>query len=440
MRFYTVFHLLFFKDFILAVIKYLLIFIIALAYGYAGYFMHELNFLTLSLVFGVTFVTYFYFVFYTKDKDEVNLLLWFSILFRAIFLLAVPIFSTDYIRYLWDGKLLLNGVNPYLHTPLDLYNSYPQWFEGIYSNLQTDGTPTFIAPLLQTFTLPAAFFNEINPLMGLFFLRLPIIVADFVIIKMLIKILNHLKLSYSGLLIYALNPLVIIGLTANANLFGISLCLIMISIFLLINYKWLGGAVLYGLASVVSLFPLLLFPVLFKKLKAPKFVVFTIIVGVFFGLGWLPFFNPPYQVVVMKYITSSFSFNTFSFGLTNVLNWFAGNTIVIIPTLVILAIISITVSRINDWVSVLKGFLFCFVAFILLSNTIEPHYFVVAILFSVLVQEYSFAIIWSLIAAVNYLVGNHNVEQYYWLMAIEYALLLMLFLLDWISNFRKLPE
>jgi hypothetical protein len=91
--------------------------------------------------------------------------------------------------------------------------------------------------------------------------------------------------------------------------------------------------------------------------------------------------------------------------------------------------------------SIIKGMLFCFTAFALLSNTIEPHYFVLAVLFSVLVQEYSFAIIWSFIAVVNYVIGvNGNFENQHLFMAVEYSLLLMLFLLDWISHFRKLPE
>lgn len=425
----------------MSVIKYLLVLALALVYGYAGYFMHELNVVTLALVFGVSFAIYFYFIFYTKDKDEVNTLLWFSMLFRLSFLVAIPIFSTDYIRYLWDGKLLLNGINPYLYSPSDLFSTSPQWFTGSFSVLQADQSPTFIAPLLHLFTIPAAFFNEIHPVLGLVFLRLPIIAADFVIIKMLIRILNHLKLSYSGLLIYALNPLVIIGLTANVNLFGIMLCLLLVSIYLFINYKWLGGAVLFGLSSAISLFPLMLFLVFLKKIKAPKFIVFTILLAIIFGLGWLPFFHSTYTHLVSNYIVASFSNNTVTFGLTNVLNWFAGNTVVIIPTLMLLAIFSVMISRVNDWISIIKGMLFCFAAFALLSNTIEPHYFVLAVLFSVLVQEYSFAIIWSFIAVVNYLIGvNGNFENQHLFMAVEYSLLLMLFLLDWISHFRKLPE
>jgi hypothetical protein len=310
-----------------------------------------------------------------------------------------------------------------------------------FSVLQADQSPTFIAPLLHLFTIPAAFFNEIHPVLGLAFLRLPIIAADFVIIKMLIRILNHLKLSYSGLLIYALNPLVIIGLSANVNLFGIMLCLLLVSIYLFINYKWLGGAVLFGLSSAISLFPLMFFPVLLKKIKAPKFIVFTILLALIFGLGWLPFFHSTYTHLVFNYIVASFSHQAVTFGLTNVLNWFAGNTIVIIPTLMLLAIFSVMISRVNDWISIIKGMLFCFAAFALLSNTIEPHYFVIAVLFSVLVQEYTFAIIWSLIAVVNYVIGvNGDFENQHLFMAVEYTLLLLLFLLDWISNFRKLPE
>ena len=42
-----------------------------------------------------------------------------AIVLRALFLFAEPRLSGDVYRYLWDGKVLASGTNPYLHAPSD---------------------------------------------------------------------------------------------------------------------------------------------------------------------------------------------------------------------------------------------------------------------------------------------------------------------------------
>ena len=42
-----------------------------------------------------------------------------AVLARVAFLPVAPALSDDYYRYLWDGRVQLAGVNPYLYTPED---------------------------------------------------------------------------------------------------------------------------------------------------------------------------------------------------------------------------------------------------------------------------------------------------------------------------------
>src|SRR5690606_10646057 len=42
-----------------------------------------------------------------------------SIAFRFVLLAAVPSLSDDFYRYLWDGQLLLKGINPFAFTPTE---------------------------------------------------------------------------------------------------------------------------------------------------------------------------------------------------------------------------------------------------------------------------------------------------------------------------------
>ena len=63
------------------------------------------------------------------DRDNLPLaLIWvFAILFRLVMLATSPTLSDDVYRYIWDGHLLNQGVNPYalpVNSPLlDAYNT-----------------------------------------------------------------------------------------------------------------------------------------------------------------------------------------------------------------------------------------------------------------------------------------------------------------------------
>lgn len=40
-----------------------------------------------------------------------------ALLFRIVFLFAIPNLSQDFYRFIWDGRMLLEGFNPYLSLP-----------------------------------------------------------------------------------------------------------------------------------------------------------------------------------------------------------------------------------------------------------------------------------------------------------------------------------
>src|SRR5690606_1412217 len=54
--------------------------------------------------------------------EKVNF--WFlaiaALLFRLMFIAAVPNLSQDFYRFIWDGRMLLEGLNPYIYLPEDL--------------------------------------------------------------------------------------------------------------------------------------------------------------------------------------------------------------------------------------------------------------------------------------------------------------------------------
>lgn len=49
-----------------------------------------------------------------------SIILIFALLFRVQVISATPYLADDYLRYLFDGKLILAGINPYAVTPLSV--------------------------------------------------------------------------------------------------------------------------------------------------------------------------------------------------------------------------------------------------------------------------------------------------------------------------------
>ena len=57
---------------------------------------------------------------------------------RLIFIAATPLLSDDYFRYLWDGHLVTQGINPYNQTPTQVIVNQgeiaSQWLNGMNSS------------------------------------------------------------------------------------------------------------------------------------------------------------------------------------------------------------------------------------------------------------------------------------------------------------------
>ncbi|MBT8325148.1 MAG: mannosyltransferase, partial [Winogradskyella sp.] len=54
---------------------------------------------------------------------HIKLLIISAFVFRLLFLFAIPNLSQDFYRFIWDGRLILEGINPYLFTPQTIINS-----------------------------------------------------------------------------------------------------------------------------------------------------------------------------------------------------------------------------------------------------------------------------------------------------------------------------
>ena len=92
-----------------------------IAYCLLGYFFPRENYIA---VFGVYTIAFFCFVFlYQNETLSEKQLFRLGVFFRVLFLFGIPFWSQDFYRFIWDGNLISNGVNPYLYTPNQIINT-----------------------------------------------------------------------------------------------------------------------------------------------------------------------------------------------------------------------------------------------------------------------------------------------------------------------------
>ena len=404
--------------------KYILAIFFAAIYVCFGYFLDRENFLHLTILFGTAFALYFFLLFATKDKKETDTLLWISMLFRLIFIAAVPFLSDDFYRLIWDGKLAVNGFNPYLYIPFGIVQNDVSTHAGLtrelYNHLNTADAYSVHPPVTQLLAALAGWASKYN--IAILAIRIPVLIAEFITIKYLRKLLDHLHLPHYHVLWYALNPLVIVGFSGNLHLEGIMLMFVVVGIYQLTINRWAGAAVCWAMAIGTGWIPLLFFPALIKRLGAVKSVWFCLIAVFTLAVTFVPFLN----AASIHHVTANFRDYIFpaefNAGLYHFISWTGiKNSMLVTAVIGLVLIMAIYFYRNNSWETTLKKLFFAYTVYLLIAPAVHPQHIAVLILLSVFVQHYRYAMLWSVLIICSYSV-NVMQQQNYLPIAIEYIM------------------
>ena len=136
-----------------------------------------------------------------------------AFVFRALFILAIPNLSQDFYRFIWDGRLIWEGLNPYLHTPnqlMDLGNLPIAEIDTLYQGMGALSAMHYsnYPPLNQLCFLLAAVWSSKSILGSVIVLRLLIIAADFGVLYYGKKLLTTLNMNPKLIFWYILNPFI----------------------------------------------------------------------------------------------------------------------------------------------------------------------------------------------------------------------------------------
>lgn len=430
----------------------------------------------------ILYVALFVFAYKIIKSSGFNfrLLVVFSIIFRLLFLFAIPNLSQDFYRFIWDGQMILSGLNPYLSTPdfqmeQGILTNFPNQVE-LHNGMGSLSASHFTnyPPTNQLCFVLANLFPGTSILSSVIGLRLIIIAADIGTLYFGKKLLERLKLPSNKIFWYILNPFIIIELTGNLHFEGVMIFFLVWSLYVLQIGKWKWAAVIMAFSISVKLIPLMLLPLFFGyfkkdvKFKEPdaingelskskvtvnnllKLIVFYAITGLTSILLFIPFFSMEFITNYTKTVGlwfGNFEFNASIYYLTRSIGYaITGyNEIAIIgkilPIIFILIILGFTFFKENNsTIKLISSMLLVLTLYLFLSTTVHPWYIATLVFFSVF-TNYKYPLVWSIVIVLSYLAySNTENSENLWIIALEYTIVFSVFIWEVFSKKSQLSK
>lgn len=449
----------------------LLIFSSILLYIFFAYFLERIAF---NILISIWFALFGCFYLLMKNKQiSFSTLVIIAILFRLLFLFATPNLSQDFYRFIWDGRMLFEGLNPYITLPEKIVqqNNFPiADAKELYAGMgELNGSHyTNYPPLNQLCFFIAALFANKSIFGSVIVLRLIIILADIGILYVGKKLLEKLNLPIKNIFWYILNPFIIIEMTGNLHFEPVMLFFFIFGMYKLYQQKWVFAAILIGCSISVKLIPLLFLPLFFQwfvcrdnsrkeffmsvpaqsrtrnLLQLISFYLITILTVV---ILFLPFLS---STLIANYSKSvglwfgKFEFNASFYYIFREIGYlFRGyNEIAIIgkitPILTILILIILTFFRKNiNLKQLFTAMLFGLCFYYFTSTTVHPWYLATPIILSVF-TNYKFPIVWSLVIILSYQAyANTPWQENLWFVALEYLVVFFYIFYEIRGFYRK---
>lgn len=379
-----------------------------------------------------------------------------ALLLRLAMLPMLPSLSDDVYRYLWDGRLVLHGVSPYLHTPAD--SALAPLHDELFRRQGYPTTNTIYPPGAQIIfaaSMAPSHLLGADYMVGYYTFKLLLIAAEMIALWLLLELLAMRGGSLRAALLYAWHPLTVIELAGqgHTDLFWV------LSLALALHAFATGrrGGGLPGLALGVStrLYPLMLIPLWWRFLDR-RSVLRGIILSLPFALLFIPLLDPAalesYTTVLARF-TNYYEFNGgFYYGVKWLLdelhikpsNVISGSIAAAAQLLVILAVWLWPV-RDRSMRTLAQRALLIITAQIVLGAKVHVWYFVAPLFLLTLIGEHPLRRAWlwvALVAPFTYLIyASDPPAERFDVVAIEWGGFLLIALFDlWRARYGEKPS
>ncbi|MHC4322109.1 MAG: hypothetical protein ACYST3_07525, partial [Planctomycetota bacterium] len=238
-----------------------------------------------AILYTASFITYIFVMFYISKNAETNqqennssrAVLWaiivFSLMFRLTLLPVTP--SDDIYRYLWEGKLQLNGISPYSHPPES--SSLEHLRDGFFSGINHKHLPTIYPPLtLMVFAVADCVSHTIISMKSVF------LIFDILSIFILLRFLRVMGKDPHNVLTYAWSPLILISFAARGHCDSLQIFLVILALYLCAIRKNLRTVFSIALAAMSKFIFIIIAPFLIPGKKLKYAVVLFAVIAVLY--------------------------------------------------------------------------------------------------------------------------------------------------------------
>jgi len=372
-----------------------------------------------SVSFVLLFLIYKEFPEDWPQSSQFILIFLIAVLCRFFFFAFPP--SYDVNRYIWEGYIFGQGINPYLYPPGDPV--LQPMVNDIWYGINHKDASTAYPPMIILFFGLLASISQ-SPLL----FKSIIVLFDLAVIPVLILIARSRKIKPSNLIFYALNPLVLVFIAGEGHLDTIQIFFICLSLYCFVKKKDGWGFFTLGCAIMSKYHALILLPFFINNRNWKKCGVFLIPF-----LSYLPFVDSGTDL-----FSSLMTFGTtmhYNDSLAVLLRAMFGSYANLISMFLLLTIFAIIFFVVHDPV---RSSYLAFATLLLFIPTLHPWYLVLITPFLVFYPSRAwlylhFAVVFTFpVLRVEYYTGVF--QELHWLKAFEYLPFFALLIFDFIKQ------
>jgi hypothetical protein len=419
-----------------------LLFVVSLAcYYFLGYEIPRYDTLPLLATYGILFLIYLW-VIIRSPNQTVSFWIVASCCFRVSLLLAVPQLSDDFYRFIWDGRLWAAGQHPFAALPPEyLKLNIPGINQDLYNHLNSKEYFAIYPPVAQYIFWMAVRISPDSILGSVIAMRAFVLLAEFGTIVLMRKLLEEFNQSKRNILLYALNPFIILELTGNLHFEAFMIFFLLLTVFFLVRKPSLS-AISIGFAICTKLIPLIFLPSFMGRMAAKNLLLYFSVVTITCLVLFFPFFD--WEVVhslrssvglyfnrfefnaSLYYLVREFGFWRYGYNIIQTVGWKLG----LITFILILTFIGFRYQQtkwrqednnshvlFRDWMWILS-------IYFLFTTTLHPWYISTLLALSIF-TSYRFPIVWTGLIFLTY--AGYTTDSFHediLLTAIEYGLVI----------------